>query len=463
MRVISRTIVAAAALAILANGANGAANLTGAASQPDTSANRPEQTALASPAPPEIANGDSIAAIVNSDPVSEYDLRQRVALYLATSGLQPTPEIIKKIRDQVRDQLITERLEIQEAKKKNISISSPEIDKELNLVVADNHISIEQLKQMLARQGVDVSALRSQIAAQILWQKVVEDEFQDRINVSDEDVDAEMKRLAEGKDKAHFLVSEIFLAVETPDQDAKVLKNIDDLHAQLDAGAPFAVIARQFSQSPSAASQGEVGWVYDGQLASELNTTLEKMSAGQVSQPIRSIGGYYILLLRERMEPSNAKIPDPVATAASQGPVDKLPLARLLLPLGPKSPPAMVEKAMNFAQQVTEHVQSCTQLEKIAVQIKGQYQNMGEFRLKELNADLQKALEKSQPGQAVPPFTDAAGVEVILRCDKAAPKLEAYHMPTRKQVEESLFDQQVTAFARRYMRDLRRQADVEIR
>jgi peptidyl-prolyl cis-trans isomerase SurA len=63
----------------------------------------------------------------------------------------------------------------------------------------------------------------------------------------------------------------------------------------------------------------------------------------------------------------------------------------------------------------------------------------------------------------VPPFQDQAGVEVILRCDKAIPKLEAYHMPSRKEVEEQLFDQQVTAFARRYMRDLRRQADVELR
>jgi len=424
---------------------------------------RGEQTALANPLPALAdANSDSIAAIVNSDIIAEYDLRQRVQLYLATSGVQPTPEIIKKIRDQVRDQLITEKLEIQEAKKKNITISSPEIDKELNLIVTDNHITMDQLKQMLARQGVDVSALRQQIAAQILWQKTVSNEFEDRISVSDADIDAELKRLAESKDKAHFLVSEIFLAVDSPEQDGKVLKNINDLQAQLSAGAPFAVIARQFSQSPSAAAQGEVGWVYDGQLAPELNQALEKMSAGDVSQPIRSPGGYYILLLRERQEASNVKVPDPVP-AAPQGPVDKLPLARMLLPLGPKAPANAAENAMKFAQQVTERVSSCAQLEKIAGQVKAQYQNMGEFRVKDLSPELQNALQKTGPGQAVPPFADAAGVEVILRCDKAPPKIEAYHVPTRDQVQQLLFEQQVTAFARRYMRDLRRQADVEIR
>ena len=453
MRAIFATIVVASL--VVASGVEAASRLV------SPIAPQPQQTALASPAP-ETTNTDSIGAIVNTDIIADYDLRQRVALYLATAGVEPTPELMKKIRAQILDQLVTERLEIQEAKRKNISISSPEIDKALTRITEDNHITLDQLKQVLAKNGATVAALRSQLAAQILWQKVVEDEFQDRINISDSEIDAEMARLAEGKNKAHFLVSEIFLAVDTPDQDAKVQKNIQDLETQLQSGAPVNVIARQFSQSPSAAAGGDIGWVYDGQLAPELNAELAKMSAGGVSQPIRATGGYYILALRERQEASNVKLPDP-ATEAPQGPIDKLPLARLLLPLGPKPPQAALDNAMKYAAQISERVKTCPQLEKVGGQIHGQYQDMGMFRVKDLSAELQKALEKSEPGTAVPPFQDAAGVEIILRCDKAVPKLEAYHMPSRKEVEEQLFDQQVTAFARRYMRDLRRQADVEIR
>ena len=422
-----------------------------------------QQPGLAAPPTPQISNTDSIGAIVNSDIIADYDLRQRVALYLATAGVEPTPEIMKKIRAQILDQLVTEKLQIQEAKKKNITISSPEIDKAVSRIVDDNHISLDQLKQVLAKNGASISALRSQLAAQILWQKVVEDEFQDRINISESEIDAEMTRLEEGKNKAHFLVTEVFLAVDTPDQDGKVLKNVQDLETQLQTGAPINVIARQFSQSPSAAASGDIGWVYDGQLAPELNMELVKMSAGSVSQPIRATGGYYILALRERQEASNAKLPDSAAEQASQGPADKLPLARLLLPMGPKPPPAALENAMKYATQITERVTSCPQLEKNSGQIHGQYQNMGLFRVKDLSETLQKALEKSEPGKGVPPFQDQAGVEIIFRCDKPIPKLQAYHMPSRKEVEEQLFDQQVTAFARRYIRDLRRQADVEIR
>jgi peptidyl-prolyl cis-trans isomerase SurA len=421
----------------------------------------PAATATAEPTKPAVL-GDSVGAVVNSDVITDYDLRQRVQLYVATSGVEPSAENLKKLRAQILDQLINERIQIQEAKKKNITISSPEIDKAIQRITEDNHINLDQLKEMLGRFNVQISALRSQIAAQTLWQKVVEDEFQDRINISDDDVAAEESRLARSKDKPHYEVAEIFLAVDTPEEDTKVQKNIQDLQTQLQTGAPFQVLARQFSQSPSAAAGGDIGWVYDGQLAPELNNELARMQAGSVSQPIRSTGGYYILALRERQEASNANIPDASADLP-KGPIDRLPLARLLLPIGSKPSQTVIENAMKFAGQVEQRVQTCAQLAKLAPQVHGQYQDMGNFKISDLDEKLQAALAKTDMGQSVPPYTDAAGVEIIYRCDKAKPKLTAYHMPSRKEIEEQLFDQQVTAFARRYMRDLRREADVEIR
>jgi peptidyl-prolyl cis-trans isomerase SurA len=454
------TAAAGTALLVMANGAFAADNFVSAATPTRVASTNPV-TETGQVAPND--DTDSVGAVVNSEVVTDYELRQRLALYAATSGVTLTPETTKKLRTQILDQLVGERLQIQEAKRKNISISTPEIDKAIDRITNDNHLSMDQLKDMLAKHGVSISALRAQIAAQVLWQKVVEDEFQDRITISDADIDAELARLSEGKNKAHFLVAEIFLAVDTPDQDGKVLKNVNDLEGQLQSGAPFQAISRQFSQSPSAAAGGDIGWVYDGQLAPELNAALEKMAPGSVSLPVRSTGGYYILALRERQEASNAKLPDP-AQDQPQGPVDRLPLARLLLPLGPKPTQATMEGAMKIGAQLSQHVTTCQQLPKLQAQIRGTvYQDLGVMKLKELSAQMQTELAKTQPGQAAAPFVDAAGVEVIMRCDKAKPKLEAYHVPSRKEVEEQLFDLQVTAFARRYMRDLRRQADVEIR
>ncbi len=422
---------------------------------------RVASTEPAGPVETDADQGDGVAAMVNDQPITQYDVRQRAALFVATSGVQPTPDNLKKLRSQILEQLETEQLQIQEAKRKDISVSMTEVDKSIDKIVSDNHLSLDQLKAMLAKNGVDFGTLRQQIAAQIVWQKAVEDEFQDRINVSQSDIDAELARQAQGADKPHFLVSEIFLAVDTPEQDAKVLKDITDLQSQLQLGAPFQIIARQFSQSPSAASGGDIGWVHEGQLPQELNEALEKMTPGTVSAPIRSVGGYYILVLRERQEAAGTKIPQ---APAAPTPSDKIPLARLLLPLGPKPTQQIAENAMKMGAQISSRVVSCNNLDKISAQIHGSvYMNLGPMKLTDLSAEMQQALARTEPGQAATPFISPAGVELIFRCDKAVPKITAFEMPTRQQVEEELFDQQVTAFARRYMRDLRRQADVETR
>ncbi len=73
-------------------------------------------------------------------------------------------------------------------------------------------------------------------------------------------------RLAEGANKAHYHVMEIFVPVDNPEQDAKVKKDAEEIVNQLHQGAPFAMVARQFSQHPTAATGGDIGWVYDGQL-----------------------------------------------------------------------------------------------------------------------------------------------------------------------------------------------------
>jgi peptidyl-prolyl cis-trans isomerase SurA len=314
----------------------------------------------------------------------------------------------------------------------------------------------------LRKGGVDIATLRGQIAVQIAWQKAVQDEFQDRINITPDQVDEALARLQEGANKPHFLVSEIFLAVENPDVDAKVLKDTQDLETQLQSGAGFATVARQFSQSPTAAAGGDLGWVYQGQLPSEIDDALQHMQVGSVSPPIRSTGGYYILGLRDRQEGAGTRIPDP----ATQKPVGPLTVARILLPLGATPPKDLKEKAVAIAAQIREHLNGCDTLPKLAQQVHGMVvQDLSKMGIKitDLSPDIQDAIGKAGPGQATPPFMSQAGVEMMVRCDKRAATITAYTIPTRQQIEEQLFEQQITLLARRYLRDLQRNANVESR
>ncbi|MGH6829297.1 MAG: SurA N-terminal domain-containing protein, partial [Rhizomicrobium sp.] len=167
---------------------------------------------------------DGIAAVVNDISVSEYEVRQRLALFLATSGIQPAADGLKRIRAQILTQLEDEKLELQEAIKKHITVSPAEVDAQISRMLGENHLTEAQLREVLANAGASEEALRGQITAQIAWQKTVQDEYQDRINITPGEVAAELARYAEGADKPHYLVSEIFFQVDNPDKDADALK-----------------------------------------------------------------------------------------------------------------------------------------------------------------------------------------------------------------------------------------------
>jgi peptidyl-prolyl cis-trans isomerase SurA len=409
-------------------------------------------------------DSDSIVATVNDESISDYELRQRVALYLALNGInqQLTTEQRTRIRNQILEVLESEKIQLQEAVKKKITVSPVEVDKRLNSMMQDYHFSIEQLRQNLTSAGASEDALRSQITASIAWQKAVQDEYGDDVNITPVMVSAELQRYAEGANKPHYHVLEIFLPVDNPEQNDKVKKDAEEVEHQLHQGAPFTVVARQFSQHPTAATGGDMGWVNAGQLAPELDGALAKMEIGAISDPIRSTGGWYVIALRDRQEPLGTKIAD-VPTGPT-GPAGTLPLARLLFPTGAHPSKEELDQVMNVANQIQQHYSGCSQLDELHKKMSGTvYMDLGDAKLSDLSPQIQEAMKAAKPGEAAVPFLSEAGVELIGRCDKRVEVKTAYVMPTRQQVEDQLFQNQIATMARRYLRDLKREANIQVR
>ncbi len=440
----------------------------GPANAPVASSASVIQEANAAPAAAEpegnLDDSNYIVATVNDESISDYEVRQRVALYVATSGInqQLPPEQRKRIRAQILESLEAEKIQLQEAVKKKITVSPTEVDKRINAMMADNKFTIQALRQTLTAAGASEDALRAQITASIAWMKAVQDQYGDRVNVTPEMLDAEMARHAEGANKPHYRVMEIFLPVDNPELDGKVKKDAEDVLAQLRQGAPFGMVARQFSQHPTAATNGDMGWINDGQLAPELNSTLAKMAVGAMSEPVRSTGGYYILGLRERQEPLGTKIN--TSPTGPTGLAETLPLARLLFPVNPRAPKAELDNVMAVVVQLQQRFNGCAPLEEVHKQMKGTvYMNLGDAKLAELSPQIQKAMENSGAGDAAAPYMSEAGIELIVRCDKRPEIKTAYVMPTRQEVEDQLFQGQISALARRYLRDLKRASNIQVR
>jgi peptidyl-prolyl cis-trans isomerase SurA len=353
-----------------------------------------------------------------------------------------------------------------EARKRHITVSPVEVDDIIKEIADGQHTTVQALTEALAKAGSSIDELRKQQIASIAWRKVIGSEFADQVVVTPAMIDDALRRAAEGANRTHYHVMEIFLPVDSPDKNAAVKTQIEDIAAQVRKGAPFRNLAQQFSRNPSAAKGGDMGWVYDGQLEPALNAALAKMKVNEMSQPIRAKGGWYLLGLQERQEPlgTDVKAEEPATPATPPG---TLPLARLLLPMPPGSPENVVKNTMNAAQQIRLATSSCDALQKISEnpQLKGSiFMALGVVKLADISEQMRTALATTKSGEVAQPFQSDAGVEIIARCDPPAPPpREAFAMPKRSDIEGQLFQEQISAMARRYLRDLRRDASIQER
>ena len=147
-----------------------------------------------------------VAAIVNDYVISDYDLDQRVALFVATSGVRPNKETLGQIRQQVLRSLQDEILELQEAAKHKISVTKVEVDRAMKNIADDNNVTVDQVAKTITDAGVKVEVFRSQIAAQLTWQKLVSARYGTDVIINDQQVDEAMDRLRKGADKPQFQI-----------------------------------------------------------------------------------------------------------------------------------------------------------------------------------------------------------------------------------------------------------------
>lgn len=239
------------------------------------------------------------AAVVNDDIISVLDLAMRMKLAMVAAGIEDTPEVRRRLTPQVLRSLIDERLQLQEATRLDIAITDDQVAAALEQIAGQNSMTEGQFLTMLRNRGVIPTTLIEQIRAQIAWRAVVARRIRPNVVIAPEEVEEVVNRLSARRGSIERRVAEIFIPVETAAKEAEGLANANRLLVELQRGANFAGLARQFSQSGTASLGGDLGWVPDGELDPELTAVLSQMGPGEVSRPIRTLTGFYILLLRD--------------------------------------------------------------------------------------------------------------------------------------------------------------------
>src|SRR5262245_61500050 len=177
--------------------------------------------AAAQQPPPRGADpGRRIAAIVNRDAITLYDVEQRVRFVGLGARLPESGEGRQRLVNEVLRAMINERLQLQEATRSGVEITDKEVLEQLSDIERRNGMQKGGLEKLLRQRNIDPRTFEDQVRASLAWNKVVQQKIQPQIRVSDAEVEAVLKRLRENKDKLQYRVQEIFLPVDSPAQQA---------------------------------------------------------------------------------------------------------------------------------------------------------------------------------------------------------------------------------------------------
>lgn len=389
-------------------------------------------------------------AVVNGDIITRTDVEHRLALIVAANGGKVPPEELERLRTQVLRNLIDETLQIQEAKANKIDITQQQVDESFARVARNFKRTPEQMAEYLKQMGSSEQSLKRQIEGELAWNRLLQRRVQPFVNVSQEEVQGIIDRLNASKGATEVHVGEIFLSA-TPENAAQVTENARKIMDAIRQGGSFVAYARQFSEASTAAVGGDLGWVRPEQLPDVLANEARTMSIGQMAGPIQVPGGFSILYMIDKRQ---------VLTADPRDAVLALRQLSISFPPGVTQEQA-TEKARQFAE-ATRTIAGCGSAQKVAEQLGAEMVDNDQVKIRDLPPQLQEMMLGLQVGQASPPFgSPRDGVRVLVICGRDDPQVA--DGPNAETIMAQLEEQRVNMRARRYLRDLRRDAVVDYR
>ncbi|MEC7380947.1 MAG: peptidylprolyl isomerase [Pseudomonadota bacterium] len=382
----------------------------------------------------------AISAIVNDEVISRYDVQQRVQLIVSTSGIKPTQENINRLETQALRSLVNEKIQLQEAIKLDVPSSDDEVNLMLERIANGNQMSGQEILQQINSQGVKAETLLNQIKAELLWNKIVRGRYGSYINVNEDEVSIVYDRTMESIGKDQYDISEIFISYENEqeEQEANILAN--RLVEQLRSGATFSAVAQQFSQTASSGQGGYIGWVTEGQLDDEIIDSLRKLQKDEISNPINTVAGFFIIKLNDKTK------------AGGKNPLrNQYDLVSVIFEKDQKM------EAESFSKDFV----SCKRIDKLTDKYNEKEVNyIGKRILSDLPENLRDELLNKEAGDTLSPRIIGENINVILICDR---KDDIGLQISREAIEENIYAQKIGMMSRRYLRDLRRDAVIEYR
>jgi peptidyl-prolyl cis-trans isomerase SurA len=357
------------------------------------------------------STADYIVALVNSEPVTNNEVRQRllrVEQQLAQQGTaMPAREVLAR---EVLEQIINERAQRQQATELGITVDEAAVTQAEQAIAAQNQLSPEELRRRIAADGMDINRLRNDLRNQILLQRVRERQVDSRVRVTDADIDDFIREQQGNNTLANLELNLAHVLVAVPE--GASAERIQELQTRAQgvanrarAGEDFAVLARDFSEAPERANGGLFGMRSASRLPTLFVDATRSLNTGGVAGPLRSPAGFHVLKVIEKRQ---AGMADAVVTQTRA--------RHILLRTGPQlSQSDAVARLAGYRQQIASGQANFEALAREHSQDGSAPQggDLGWASPGQFVPEFEQAMTALRPGEMSAPLVSRFGVHLI--------------------------------------------------
>jgi parvulin-like peptidyl-prolyl isomerase len=246
---------------------------------------------------------DKVAAKINTEIVTLSSVKERADLLRQKYARSPVGIPEEKLLKEALNMIIDERLMLQEGKKMGFIVDEDSIDAAMKDIAQKNGLQEVQLEQMLEREGRSLSSYRNHIRDQILVSKITRFEINNRVKVSDNEVnqyyrDHQKEFWEDGRVRARHILFIAERSSSEKNRKAK-LQQAKKVLDEIRKGKDFIELAMEFSEDVSASNGGDVGFVVRGKMVREFEEAVFGLKPGQVSDIVETEYGYHIIKVEE--------------------------------------------------------------------------------------------------------------------------------------------------------------------
>ncbi len=243
---------------------------------------------------------DRVVAVVNGSVITFSELNANVAMTVKVTDPTDREKDIVRFRSSVLDQLIERKLVEQASVKAGITVSEKEIDNAIEDVKRQNNLSKDELMMALANSGLTYKEYREQLRDQIRQIKFANMRFRSKTNISDGDIDNYYKQKM---DKFYGLPSYRFSIITFLDNDEKnAEQKANDFLNILKDGKDFGELIKIYSDAPNVSGDGDLGYLYAGEMDKAIEDVAGRLLIGEVSEIIKTSSGLSIIKLIDKQE-----------------------------------------------------------------------------------------------------------------------------------------------------------------